>query len=84
MSTEASSPGNAPAEVICRSAAKRMRAYRRRRRLNHRCVKVEVGPAELDGLVGYKYLSPEARNDVEAIGAAISDLIIDSFTRLLR
>jgi hypothetical protein len=56
-------------------------AYRLRKRQNDRYVRVLVGSPELDGLVAKGYLAPDARNDVEAIEVAISDLMFDCFTR---
>jgi hypothetical protein len=61
------------------SAAARMRAYRRRRRCGLRCVEVQVGRAELHGLIARGYLSPDKRNDLDAIALAIDDLMFDCF-----
>jgi hypothetical protein len=49
------------------SAAERMRAYRRRRRRGLRCFEVELGRAELDGLVAKGYLKDGQRNDIHAV-----------------
>jgi len=65
--------------VKTQSAAARMRAYRRRRRHGLRCVEVEVGRAELDGLIAKGYLSPDKRNDLHEIKLAIGDLLFDCF-----
>jgi hypothetical protein len=59
------------------SAAERMRAYRRRRRRGFRCVEVQVGRAELDGLVATGYLPPDKSQDRHAIKLAVNDLIFD-------
>ena len=56
-----------------------MRAYRRRRRQGLRRVEVEVGRAELDGLIATGHLSPDKRNDLRAIQLAIDDLMYDYF-----
>jgi hypothetical protein len=61
------------------SAAERMRAYRHRRRQGLRCIEVEVGRAELHGLIAKGYLSPDKRNDPHAIALAIDDLLFDCF-----
>ena len=61
----------------CRSVAERMRAYRRRRKRNDRCVRIVVGRAELDGLVARGNLAPSARKDLDAIRLAVDDLIFD-------
>lgn len=62
-----------------KSAAARMRAYRRRRRRGLRCVEVQVGRVELHGLIAKGYLSPDKQNDLQAIQLAIDDLIFDCF-----
>jgi hypothetical protein len=54
-----------------------MRAYRHRRRQGLRCVEVQVGRAELDGLIAKGYLSPDKRNDLHEIQLAIGDLLFD-------
>ncbi len=59
------------------SAAERMRAYRRRRRHGFRCVEVQVGRAELDGLVATGYLPSDKQHDVHAIQLAVNDLLFD-------
>jgi hypothetical protein len=61
-----------------------MRAYRRRHRGGLRYVKVQVGRAELDGLVEKGYLSPDKRKDLHAIELAIEDLMFDCFTGAFR
>jgi hypothetical protein len=45
------------------SAAERMRAYRRRRRRGFRCIEVQVGPAEVNGLIANGYLPSDKRQD---------------------
>jgi len=73
MSTEAVGiPIRSPTPI-----AERMRSYRRRRRRGLRCVRLQVGRGELDGLVAKGYLAPGDRQDVEAIAVAIDDLIFD-------
>jgi hypothetical protein len=65
-------PGSGP-----KSVAARMRAYRRRRRRGHRCYQVQLGRAELNGLVAKGYLSSDKRDNREAIELAIDDLLFD-------
>jgi hypothetical protein len=62
-----------PAKLGRRSAADRVRSYRRRRRQGL----VQVGPAELDGLVAEGYLLPGNREDSYTIGLAINGLMFD-------
>lgn len=63
------------------SAAERMRDYRLRRRYGLRCVQVQVGRAEVDGLVANGYLRPDKASDLHAIGLAVSDLMFDWLER---
>jgi len=65
--------------ATAQSAAERMRAYRRRRRYGLLCVQVQVGRAELHGLIAKGYLSPDKREDLHAIELAIDDLMFDFF-----
>ena len=76
MPTEICS-NNASADGGRRSVAERMRAYRRRRKRNLRCVRLVIGRAEFDGLVAKGYLAPGAREDLDAIRLAVDDLIFD-------
>jgi hypothetical protein len=57
--------------------ADRMRSYRRRLRHGVRCIQVQVGRAELDGLVAKGYLPPRDRDDITAIAVAIDALMFD-------
>jgi hypothetical protein len=50
------------------SGAERMRAYRRHRRRGFRCVEVQVGPAEVNGLVAKGYLPLDKRQDLHSMG----------------
>jgi hypothetical protein len=54
-----------------------MRAYRRRRRQGFHCVEVQVGRAELDGLVANGYLPSDKVHDSRAIQVAVNDLLFD-------
>jgi hypothetical protein len=75
MASESSVQPSAKAQ----SAAERMRAYRRRRRHGLRRVQLQVGRAELHGLIAKGYLSPDKREDLDAIQLAIDDLMFDCF-----
>jgi len=75
--TSGASSDPSPAKPGCRSAADRMRSYRRRRGRGLRCIQVQVGRTELDGLVAKGYLLPGDREDISAIRLAISDLMFD-------
>jgi hypothetical protein len=66
-----------PADADRRSVAHRMRAYRQRRRLKLRSAWVRISPSELDGLIAKGFLDPASRDDAEAIGLAIEELIVD-------
>jgi hypothetical protein len=59
------------------SAAERMRAYRRRRRRGVHCVRVQVGRAEVNGLVAKGYLPSDKRQDLYSIQLAVNDLVFD-------
>ena len=59
------------------SAAGRMRKYRRRRRRGFRCVEVQVGPAEVNGLIANGYLPADKQRDIHAIQLAVNDLLFD-------
>jgi hypothetical protein len=58
-------------------SAKRTRRYRQRRRLGTRCITVEMNDLEISALVTKGYLAGEARNDPNAIKAAIETLVSD-------
>ncbi len=61
------------------SAAERMRAYRKRQRRGLRCVRVLIGPVEIDGLIKKHYLDPADRDNLEALAAALDGYVSDSF-----
>jgi hypothetical protein len=54
-------------------AAKRMRRHRKRRREGLRCLTVELRDSEVDILVCKALLSPEMRNDKNAITRALHE-----------
>jgi hypothetical protein len=60
------------------SAAERMRRYRKRQRRGQRCVRILIGPAEIDRLIDKGYLGPEEREDVEALQFAASSFISET------
>ena len=74
MSTEI---GSEPVLPAATSVAERMRLYRRRQSRGLRCVRVLIGPAELEGLVAQGYLPTDKRDDAEAISLAIDDFMFD-------
>ncbi len=67
-----------------KSVAERMRAYRRRRRRGLRCYEVQLGRAELNGLIAKGYLPSDKRDDREAIEMAIDDLLLRVASKVAR
>jgi hypothetical protein len=61
-----------------RSAAERMRAYRRRRQQPSRSIRVVLAATELDALVKRGYLQSDSRSDNRAIGFAAMAFISDA------
>ena len=61
--------------------AVRMRIYRRRRRNRMRCVVVQVGPTDIEGLIAKGFLSPKRREDIEAIQAAADGFLSYALAR---
>jgi hypothetical protein len=80
MNTERPSDGPPPSSGP-KSVAERMRAYRRRCRHGFRCYEVQLGRAELNGLVAKGYLPSDKRDDRKAIELAIDDLLYDWLQR---
>jgi hypothetical protein len=62
---------------MSQSPAERMRSYRRRRRRGFRYVDVQVGPAEVNGLIANGYLPSDKQHDIHAIQLAVNDLLFD-------
>jgi hypothetical protein len=60
-----------------RAPAKRMRLYRRRRRLQLRLVRVEISREELETLVTRNYLQPSDCDDLSAVKFAVNAFISD-------
>jgi hypothetical protein len=54
-----------------------MRAYRLRRRRGFRCIEVQVGRAEVNGLIAKGYLPADKQHDTQAIQLAVNDLLFD-------
>ena len=59
-------------------AAKRMRLFRRRRRLQRMLVKLEIDPAEVKKLVARGYLNPAELHDLQAITDAANAFFSDA------
>ncbi len=65
-----------PMKLTSRSSAERMRAYRQRRRLRLRSIRIQLSDAEIGALVRLGYLgSPD---DIRAIGYAATAFISDA------
>jgi hypothetical protein len=56
------------------AAAKRMRLHRERRSLGLRCLTIMLHETEIDALIREGFLNYEARNDPNAICAALYEL----------
>ena len=72
------SPGSRPQVRNARTPAERMRLFRKRRKFRRRIAKVEVDPAEIDALIQRGYLDPSDRDDLEALGAAVTACFSDA------
>jgi hypothetical protein len=59
------------------SPAQRMRRFRRRRRLRRLSVRIDVDQAEIDALIKRGYVEAAQRNDVAAVGHAVTAFISD-------
>jgi hypothetical protein len=64
------------------SPAERMRLYRKRQRRGERCVRIPIGPAEIDRLIEKGYLGPGEREDLDALEFAASSFISDALLGL--
>ena len=62
--------GAEPAVRSPSPAAERMRSYRQRQRRQWRSVRIEISAVEIDALMKRRYLDPENRHDLTAIGEA--------------
>jgi hypothetical protein len=70
-------PAPVKSVVSQNSTAQRMRRYRRRRRLRRLTVRIEVDQFEADALVKRGYIDETERDDLTAIGDAVSAFISD-------
>ena len=61
-----------------KTSTERMRLFRKRRKFRRRVAKVEVDPAEIDALIQRGYLDPSDRDDLEALGAAVTACFSDA------
>jgi hypothetical protein len=59
----------------------RRRRYERRQRARLIVVPVEIGEAVIDGLIANDWLLEKNAADARRIGAAIADLLADSFNK---
>ena len=71
-------PSSRPQVRNARTPAERMRLFRKRRKFRRRVAKVEVDPAEIDALIQRGYLDPSDRDDLEALGAAVTACFSDA------
>ena len=70
-------PSSRPQVRNARTPAERMRTLRKRRKFRRRVEKVEVDPAEIEALIQRGYLDPSDRDDLEALGAAVTACFSD-------
>ena len=61
-----------------KSAAERMRLYRRRRQQGVQHIRIPLHVTDIDGLIRARYLTEEERQDQEAIRRAIFFLLHDT------
>ncbi len=59
------------AEKPLSPAAQRMRGTRYRRALGLRCIRFEIHDDQINALIGRRLLSPDKRNDPDAIAEAL-------------
>jgi len=59
------------------SGAERMRRYRKRQSRGQRCLRIQIGRAEIDGLVQAGYLAPDMRESTADLEFAASSFISD-------
>jgi hypothetical protein len=74
--------GAEPAVRSPSTAAERMRSYRQRQRRQWRSVRIEISAVEIDALMKWRYLDPENRDDLAAIGEAATAFISDALFRM--
>ena len=66
------------AHDAAKTPAQRMRSYRQRQRRKWRSVRIEISAVEIDALMKRRYLDPENRDDVTAVGEAATAFISDA------
>jgi hypothetical protein len=54
-----------------------MRLYRKRQRRGLRCVRIQIGCAEIDGLIAKGYLARSEKEDIKALEFAATSFISD-------
>ena len=67
--------GNIPSTPSSSPAAQRMRLYRKRRREGTRYVPVPLDVVDIDGLIRIRILKEDERQDVDALRAAVLNLV---------
>ena len=60
------------------SAAERMRRYRKRQKRGFRIVRIQIGLAEIEGLIERGYLKRCDRENVQAVEFATNDFVFEA------
>jgi hypothetical protein len=60
------------------SAAERMRRYRNRQKRGFRIVRIQIGVAEIEGLIERGYLSRGDKENVKAVEFATNDFVFET------
>jgi hypothetical protein len=66
------------------AAAVRMRRHRQRRREGRRSLRIELFEAEVDALIGARFLEEQNRDDPNAVISALYRLLDRVFSRMTR
>ena len=64
------------------SAAERMRRYRKRQKRGFRIVRIQIGLAEIEGLIERGYLSRGDKENVKAVEFATNDFFSEALLGL--
>ena len=64
------------------SAAERMRRYRKRQKRGFRIVRIQIGLAEIEGLIERGYLSRGDKENVKAVESATNDFVFEALLGL--